>query len=132
MATSGKITIATGSNSGKTSYFNITSNLRLIVDWVLKSQDITNNTSTITVTMSVQHSAISLTAGSNDCSFIFGGVTRTWTGPNLIRSTNTSVTTVLKDGSETTHDIVVTHSADGTFTGDFIAEYRLSSSNSFV
>ena len=132
MATSGKITIATGSNSGKTSYFNITSNLRLVVDWVLKSQDITNNTSTITVTMSVQHSAISLTAGSNDCSFTFGGVTKTWTGPNLTRSINSPATTVLKDGSATTHDIVVTHSADGTFTGNFIAEYRLSSSNGFV
>ena len=127
MASSGQFTIARGCNSAKTSYFAISSNLRLVVDWSLQSQNITNNQSVIKVKLSVIHSKISLTAGSNDCSFTFGNQTISWTGPNLSRSTNSPITTIL--GERT---VTVTHSADGSFTGNLIAEYRLSSSNGFV
>ena len=100
--------------------FNISSGvdgLYLILTYTVEQYSIESNTTPVTVSLQIHHGGLQVGAGTDDCEIHVGSQSYKWTGPDIYSSGGTEDL-----GS---HTFTVTHNADGTWSGEIGASYRL-------
>lgn len=100
--------------------FNIpsgVSSLYLICDYTVGQYDIAENTTPVTVAISLRHGGLSVRAGTDDCTVWVGSKTHKWTGPDIYSSGGT-----VSLGSYT---FTANHDSEGKWSGKIGGSYRL-------
>lgn len=104
-------------------YFKIASSVPqvyLTVAYTVGNYSIANNTTPVTVSMSISHWGINTPAGTDDCKLWIGDQSYKWTGPDIYQTGSGEMTKDL--GS---HTFNVPHNSEGKWSGKIGASYRL-------